>query len=361
MKIALFISSLQCGGAERSLSILANALVNRNCSVRIFTLAGSDSVIFYQLDSRIQLFPLDALHSSRNVLEAAIENLKRCQKLRMAIKKYSPDVAISFIDVMNIQVLLACVGLDIPVIVAERTNPEEHFIPSVWRALRKWTYSRAAKVVVQTPRVADYFLRDHNLHCEVIPNFVVTPSTFAENVETKKKVIAIGRLDECKQFDKLMNAFDRAAQHCPEWVLEIWGEGCDRPRLEAVRDSLKSAALITLPGVTVDPYIKLASSALFVLSSRFEGFPNALCEAMACGVPVISFDCPTGPREIIRNRVDGILVEPNDEDALAEAIHFLMIQPKLRNEMGKRAREIINRFGVDSVMNQWIRLIQNAI
>jgi glycosyltransferase involved in cell wall biosynthesis len=171
---------------------------------------------------------------------------------------------------------------------------------------------------------------------------------------TRRTVIAVGRLSREKGVDLLLHAFARAALPLSAWQLVILGDGPERPALEAQIRVLGLQHNVLMPGVVADPERWLQHAELFVLSSRFEGFPNALLEAMSCGLAAVAFDCPSGPGEIIRNEHTGLLVPPADADALTAAIARLAQDPDLRRRLGTAAAlDVAQRFNLNRVAALW--------
>jgi glycosyltransferase involved in cell wall biosynthesis len=196
----------------------------------------------------------------------------------------------------------------------------------------------------------------------VIPNPVPhpPPSSAIPELRRSPSITAMGRLSHEKGFDLLIRAFAKVRGPHPDWTLTIFGEGVERKALEALRDSLGLGACVQLPGVVDKPHDVLRQSDLFVFPSRFEGFPNALCEAMACGLPVIAADCRSGPREIIKHGINGLLVAPGDHVQLAETIKQLIEDPPLRSRLGANAATLPEQFSLSSIMQQWDRVIYDS-
>jgi GalNAc-alpha-(1->4)-GalNAc-alpha-(1->3)-diNAcBac-PP-undecaprenol alpha-1,4-N-acetyl-D-galactosaminyltransferase len=361
MRLTLVIPSLEAGGAERVLSILADAWAQDGHNVALVTMAPA-ARDFFPLDQRIERVSigLDARAASPWAFIAG--NLRRVRRLRAAIRDSRPDAVVSFIIHTNVITLLACRGLAVPVIVSERTTPRWPFGPLL-SAMRRFSYPLADALVVQTSEGrawARRFLRPERVF--VIPNPVLPPTDLAADVSSTlppadvkptKSVIAVGRLVRVKGYDLLIDAFARCADRRRDWDLVILGEGQDRQRLEALALRLGVSARVSLPGSVKDTASAFRSADIFALSSRMEGFPNALLEAMACGLPSVAFDCSSGPRDIIRHSVDGLLVPPESAGALAEALDRLMADDDLRLRLARRAPEVLERFSIGSVMAQW--------
>ncbi|MFQ4145378.1 glycosyltransferase family 4 protein [Chlorogloeopsis sp. ULAP02] len=364
MRLTLVISSLTSGGAERVMSIMANYWAAKGWTITLLTLPESSVSPFYNLDSRIQYVPLGIAGNSSNLLAAISNNLKRIQILRSVIVESKPDIVISFLDITNVLTLLATQKLRIPLVVDEQVHPAMYPIGKIWELLRQWTYLKADRVVAVTARALNYFSPQIQSHGCVIPNPALSVSnsdSSSTQLLVKPSLIAIGRLVPQKGFDLLLQAFAKLKDYYPEWTLTILGEGELRPELESLRDRLGLVNRVHLLGTVKNPHDYLKQADIFVMSSRFEGFPNALCEAMACGLPVISTDCPSGPKEIIRDGIDGILVPNLDESALATAMARLMSNEQERKLLAMRAPEVTERFSLEKVMGMWEALIEEVI
>jgi len=357
LRITLVISTLANGGAERVMTVMANYWAERDQEVTLITFASAKED-FYSLHPGIHRVGLNLMGASSHVAVAMKHNFQRLKRLRQEIKASRPDFVLSFIDKTNVLTLVASVGLGIPVIVSERNDPRQHSIGSAWSGLRFLLYRYADAVVVQSHAVHDWARRVvEGKSIYIIPNPVKPEFNGSPQVSSRKGVghivIAMGRLARQKGFDLLLRAFARCARKHLDWSLMILGEGEERGRLEALAVKLGIKDRVGMPGRTRDPFRILCGADLFVLPSRYEGFPNALVEAMACKLAVIGADCPSGPRDIIRDGVDGVLVPPNDVDALAAAMDRLMANPAERQRLSARAVEVVERFNIEKIMNMW--------
>jgi glycosyltransferase involved in cell wall biosynthesis len=284
--------------------------------------------------------------------------------LRNAIVDTRPQSVVSFINITNIRVLLATRGLCLPVIVSERDDPYRDPIPEGAAQLRRRVYPMATYLVAQTEEAADYFAAEVGDRRRAIPNPVLQPElpepgNDASAPKVGRILVGMGRLVYEKGFSLLLSAFSKVADKHPSWSLEIWGEGPQREELERLSRDLNISERVRLPGFTGRPFEILSRADLFAMSSLIEGFPNALCEAMACGLPVVSFNCSSGIRQIIRDGVDGLLVRAEDPTALSVALDRLMDDEEERRQLAGRALEITERFGLDKTMARWEQLVLN--
>lgn len=364
MRLTLIISSLSSGGAERVMSTMANYWATKGWEITLLTFVDSTTPPFYELDSRICHIPLGVAGESPNPIIAIWNNLKRIRTLRAAIGNSKPDAVISFMDTTNAIALLATRGLNVPVVVSERNDPARRRIGRIWEQVRQWTYPFADRIVVQTKRAQNYFSSNLQARACIIPNPVLLPPKEKERLDKllgKRSLIAMGRFERQKGFDLLLQAFAKLKDLYPEWTLTILGEGTLRSDLESLCNQLGLIDRVHFPGRVKNPYKFLKQADLFVMSSRWEGFPNALCEAMACGLPVISTDCSSGPREIIRDGVDGILVPNEDVLELTAAMERLMSDEEERKRLAACAPEVTERFSLEKIMGMWEVVLKEVV
>lgn len=369
--ITLVISSLSCGGAERAALLIAEGLLNKGHKISLITTAGTEKD-FYKIPDGVYRIALNVAKDSPTLIDAFWNNLHRFWVLRKAINSLQPDVVISVMYQTNILTLLSLIQTKYPVIVNEQIDPKINHNEGWWGKLRRPVYPLADKVVSVSQGVDQYFqwlskskrtviynpLQPMKNEQDHEQNQIILPPGADLN---KKWVIAMGRLHYQKNFELLLSAFHKIVDKHPDWQLLIFGEGEMRPKLEEILEKLGLNNQVLLPGITNNPTGIFKSSELFVLSSRFEGLPLVLLEALACGLPVISTDCPSGPREIIQDGIDGILVPSEDVSALTNAMDYLMSNELERKRLAKNAPAASSHFSLDTIKEKWELVCQEVV
>ena len=363
MRIGLVIFSLRVGGAERVAATLVNEWARRGEQITLLTI-DSQASDFYHIDTQVRRVALELNVPSKNWLQSMASNARRARLLRAFVRRSKFDVIVSFCDKTNVLLLLATRGLKVPIIVAEHNDPRKWTIGATAECLRRLLYPRASGVVVLTSGIAQW-ARElvGSGDISVIPNPVgeqcLSPSRPIVRSD-QHFVVAMGRMDIAKGFDLLLLAFALSVESYPNWTLRIVGQGAEQQRLQKLAEQLGITRAVRVEPVTKEPEKVLRESDLFVLSSRTEGFPMVLLEAMACGLPVVSFDCMSGPKEMIRDGIDGLLVPPEDIGALAKAMARLMGDERERRRLAERAVEVTERFGLPRVMEMWSEVLTRA-
>jgi glycosyltransferase involved in cell wall biosynthesis len=304
----------------------------------------------------VELIYLSELVRARrkNVLTYA----RRLHALRSVIRERSPDVIVSFLPNVNVAAVISSAFLRTPLIICERSDPLSYPYPVLWTFFCKLSYRFADMLAVQTESVARRVRAIYPGLSRVgsIPNPL--PEAFravtAQPANERKILLSLGRLSSEKQIDKLLRAFAELAPSFIDWDLHIYGDGPDRPALERQIHELGLDTRAFMKGPTACPWKVMAGADLFVMASMYEGFPNALLEAMGVGLASVVFDCPSGPREITRDGEDALLVPLNDHAGLVAALAELMGDQALRNALGRKAREsVCSRFNLAAVMQKW--------
>lgn len=363
MRLTLVISTLWRGGAERVLCILAGGWAEQGHEVSVLTFDHSKEVA-YSIHSAVKVRPLDLLSRPRDLLAALFQNFRRIRILRHAIRESDPDVVISFMDTTNVLTLLATYGLKIPVIISEHVNPAHYSTGRIWGSLRRAIYPLADALVCPTPATVARYQAITRVRGIAIPNPIEIPAVVRrQNTDKSCVMIAMGRLIRSKGFDLLVDAFARIADIHRDWSLTIvgGGEGSVKAELEGQCRTLNLTERVHFVGEVADPFPLLSAADLFVFPSRHESFGMALAEAMACGLPAVSFDCPDGPSDIIRDGIDGVLVPPQDVGALAQTLDHLMANSQERARLAARAPEVARRFSREHILSLWQQLLDDLL
>jgi glycosyltransferase involved in cell wall biosynthesis len=362
MRLLIYIHSLENGGAERVVANLANHWVALGWDITLVTVA-SRARDFYALDPAVRRIALDLPGNRRNVLAGFWRTARRVHALRRVLRAVRPDVALSAMHTANVVLALAARGLPrLRTIGSEHNFPPKSPMGVIWETLRRHAYGRLDAVVALTQECAAW-LAAHSLARKilVIPNPVSWPlAHHVPHVDPaalcgagRRIVLGVGRLSAEKNFAALIAVFARLAPAHPDWDLVIVGDGPLRAELAAQARALGLQDRVLLPGSAGNVGDWYAHADLYAMSSHFEGFPNTLVEAMAYGLPAVSFDCDTGPRDIIRHQVDGLLVAAGDAEALHGGLDRLMRDAALRSAFAARAVEARQRFSMTRISRMW--------
>jgi len=353
-ELALVISDLGSGGAQRVLTALANAWAERGRNVRVITLDGPESD-FFTLDDRIERIPLRCRQDSTSPVQAVMANLRRIMALRHALRQSGAPVVVAFIGTTNVLTVMATIGLGQRVIICERNDPSRQSLGRSWDALRRMTY-RFADVVTANSRGAVEALGRSVPAGKLayLPNPLVRPSGAGASAGPSEMVfLSVARLNSQKGHDVLLDAFALVADDTPGWRLVVVGEGKLRPALEAQTKRLGLAGRVDWVGRTADPYAYYAQARIFVLPSRHEGMPNALLEAMSFGLPCIITSASPGPLEWIEDGETGLVVRPDDANGLAQALKTLAVDQTLCARLGRAACNKVAHLGIAQALEVW--------
>jgi glycosyltransferase involved in cell wall biosynthesis len=370
MRLLIFIYSMSGGGAERVTANLANHWATKGWDITVVTLSPRSSD-FYELHPAIKRIALELASESSGVLAGLWQNKHRVSALRLVLRQIQPDIALGMMTTANVLLALAAWKLStVGTIGAERNYPPQLPLGYLWEKLRHYTYRLLNVVTAQTVEGKRWIENHtHAQKVKVVPNAVTWPlpgqepriSPSALHHSERKLLLSVGRLQAQKGFDWLIEAFSNLTDKHSDWDLVILGEGSLSATLEKQVKDLHLEHRIYLHGRAGNMGEWYESADLYVMSSRFEGFPNTLAEAMAYGLAAVSFDCDTGPRDIIRHELDGLLVPPGNVPELTVALDRLMSDDLTRQRFAERAVEVRESFSMERIAGMLEKLFEEIL
>ncbi len=361
--IAFVIADLGSGGSQRVVTTLANAWAQLGRKVGIVTFAGREAD-FFRLDPSVARWTIGGADSANMGLpRRLLANFSRLRALRRVLRAAQPKSVVSFILPTNVLTVLATVGMPNRIILSERNDPKRQLLGHHWNLLR-WILYRQADLVTANSLGALAAMKSYVPEAKLayVPNPLSLPTEPAAKRMAHCKgraptILAVGRLHEQKGYDLLIEAFKEFATTSSGWQLRIVGDG---PLRDALRKQAESAGidkLVHWEGRIADPYPYYRDAEIFVMPSRYEGTPNALLEAMSCGLPVVVSDASPGPLEYVENNVTGLVVPVGNTKALAKALDSLARDPALRRRLAEAGRKKASSLELDAVLPVWEGII----
>ena len=359
MKIMFCLGSMTKGGAERVIANLSNELIKK---YDISIVVTPPDKPMYKLNNKIEYYTLDTTHKKNNVL---YRTYKRIKRLRIIIKKTNPDIIVSLLPEPTFRLMIAKIGLHKKTIISVRNDPNVEYNNIFKKMLVKLLYTKADGFIFQTPDAQKWFSKKIQKKSVVIPNpinedFICKPY----EGERDKTIVNVGRLAAQKNQKLLIDAFYEVNKKYKDYKLKIYGSGELKEELQNQINLLKLNKNVFLMGDVDNIKDEIYKASMFVLSSDYEGMPNALMEAMALGLPCISTDCPIGgPNYLINNHENGILVSVNNKEELVLAILKIIRNKDFSQHLAKKSHDSSMRYCPNIIINEWdnylIKIINN--
>lgn len=353
MKIAFYINAIHEGGAERVMVNLANDFVNKGDEIILIT-SFKDSWE-YSYSNKIKRYILEENFTSKSKIK---RNVDRVIELRKILRKEKPECLVSFMAEPNYRAVVASFGLRNKVIVSVRNDPSIEYGGILGKILGKILLPLADRCVFQTPDAQKWFPKRLQKKSKIIYNAVKDDFFEIERNVEKNTIVTCGRLVDQKNHKMLIDAFELVRKKYTEAKLLIYGEGSLRNELEEIIDNKGLKNSVQLHGNSDNIPEVLSKAEIFVLSSDYEGMPNALMEALAVGVPSISTDCPCGgPRMLINNNEDGILVPIKSHRQLAHAIMEILGDISLQIKFSSESKNKAKTYKSTRILDMWHKYI----
>jgi glycosyltransferase involved in cell wall biosynthesis len=354
--LMFYINAIHDGGAERVIIQLAHHFAE--VGYRSILVTSFVDINEYPVPDNVERISIEQEQIMQSKLK---RNVSRIVALRKLCKKYKPAALISFMAEPNFRALVATVGLPVKNIVSVRNDPNREYGGNLGGFVGKHMIPHADGCVFQTEEAKGWFPKDFQKKSAVIMNDVDKVFFETERIGGSH-IVTLGRLSLQKNQKLLINAYSKIAQKYPETDLLIYGIGALKDELEEQIRALGLNNRVQLMGLTNDAPTILSNAGYFLLSSDYEGMPNALMEALAVGVPCISTDCPCGgPRMLINNGKNGLLIPVGDENKLVEALECVLSNKEYAERLGKNAKNEAYKYRTEKVFEQWKNYIEKII
>jgi glycosyltransferase involved in cell wall biosynthesis len=382
MKLYFLINDLSAGGAERALAILANEWAKKGDEAEIIAFSGKGEPPFYELHPKLRYEDIGAPKKTSFIARLwqlfLLRNVLR-RKVRLALRQKPGQKTqgqehavgafmISFMDQANLLALFSCSGL-LPVLICEQVHPpysslavlaKRYHCAKLFFFFRNQVYRKAKAIVLLSERSRKEFPAALQSRIHIIPNPLSPLEASGKELqalEGEEILLAVGRLNSQKNHKLLLEVFSNLAQKRPGLRLYILGEGPERERLEQQRRELGLEGKVFLPGNQKNIASALTQASVFVLPSRYEGFPLALLEAMSMSCACVASDCETGPSEILRHGKNGFLFPEGDAPSLERLLEQLLSDPALRQRLGAQAKEDVQCYAPKIIAEKWRKLL----
>ena len=356
MKVLFYISTIRGGGAARVMVNLANGLITKGYDVCFVT--NFPDVHEYSLCDEIKRINVENEEYKGNVL---FKNASRILKLRNIIKTEDPDVCVAFMRENNFRLALATKGLKTKSIVSVRSDPKKEYRQKGSRQIANLLYRWVDGIVFQTEEAKAFFPDGIQKKATIIFN-QVEDKFFNHHTENGEFILASGRLTEAKNYPMMLRAFKRVLDKFPDEVLRIFGDGALEEELKKDARDLQIENRVQFMGFSNDMSGNYFRAKFLVLTSNYEGMPNAVLEALASSTPVISTDCPCGgPQMVIQDGINGFLIPVGDDKACAEKMIYLLENPDVCLQMKNKAFESSQVFRSDVVLDAWTDYIKSIL
>lgn len=350
MKILIAIGAPSIGGAQRVAFNLAEWFNNQSdCHATIVSL----------LPAKGERYDT----SSLEIIE--LKGRNNIVLFRRIVKSQRPDIVLTMTVPLCVYTVPALAGINVKHVISERTAPSRTATKGLTRTLSRLLMRMADGYVFQTKEARDFYGGMIAKHSAVIPNplFNVAKMPLIQfNGVDSKTIVTVGRLNEVKNHQMLIRAFNDISEKFPDYKLIIYGAGPERKRDVDIVEELGLKGRAILPGATNNIVEAIYNASMFVLTSNYEGMPNALMEAMALGLPCVSTDCPSGgPRELIQDKINGLLIPVKDSEALSSAISYLIENPHKAKAMGLQAMNIRESHSMELICRKWYNYFKQLI